>query len=84
MPIGETIDFFPTVSQPPRIGHLLPGGFLSHCFPATEKSVGHVGIFLAGGIFYSLMPLLYAGQYDLVHDDFGLVGIQTPFNPKKS
>ena len=42
-------------------GHLLAGGLLSHGFPAAEESVGYMGIFLAGGLFSPLMPLLSAG-----------------------
>ena len=42
---------------------------LSRGFLATEKSVGYMGTFLAGGPFSPLMLLLSAGWYDSVHDD---------------
>ena len=84
MLIGETTDFFPTVSQLPRNGHLLAGVFLSHCFPAIEESVGYMGIFKAGDLFSSLMHFYQRADMAWSMMTFGLVGIQTPFNPKKS
>ena len=36
---------------------------------SSKKSVGYMGIFLAGSLFSPLMLLLSVGRYDLVHDD---------------
>ena len=84
MLIGETTNFFPTVSQPSRNGRLLAGGFLSHYFPTTEESVGYMGIFKAGDLFSSLMHFYLWADMAWSMMNFGLVGIQTPFNPKKT
>ena len=84
MLIGETTDFFPMISQPLRNGRLLVGGFLSHCFLATEESVGYMGIFKAGDLFSSLMHFYQQADMAWSMMTFGLMGIKTPFNPKKS
>ena len=74
----KCVDTFPLFIQPNA--HHKSHRLLSHSFPATENQLG---------IYWVAFPLFLAQFYQWANVTrftmtFSLVGIQTPFNPKKS
>ena len=78
----ETIDFFSTISQPPRNGHLLVGGFSFPLFP-SHREIG-LASFKQAAFPLLLMQFYQSADMTRFMMTFGLVGIRTPFNLRKS